>query len=61
MKYLDSVKELIGNTPIIKLNNLGIKPRVSIFAKLENYNPGGSVKDRIGVYMIKQAEQEGRL
>ncbi len=61
MKYLDSVKELIGNTPIIKLNNLGIKPRVSIFAKLENYNPGGSVKDRIGVYMIKQAEKEGRL
>ncbi|ARC86011.1 O-acetylserine dependent cystathionine beta-synthase [Clostridium argentinense CDC 2741] len=61
MKYLDSVKELIGNTPIIKLNNLDIKPRVNIFAKLENYNPGGSVKDRIGVYMIKQAEKEGRL
>lgn len=61
MKYLDSVKELIGNTPIIKLNNLDIKPRVNIFAKLENYNPGGSVKDRIGAYMIKQAEKEGRL
>ncbi|WP_461612506.1 PLP-dependent cysteine synthase family protein [Clostridium sp. Marseille-QA1073] len=61
MKYLDSVKELIGNTPIIKLNNLDINPRVNIFAKLENYNPGGSVKDRIGVYMIKQAEKEGRL
>jgi len=61
VKYLDSIKELIGNTPIIKLNNLDINPRVNIFAKLENYNPGGSVKDRIGVYMIKQAEKEGRL
>lgn len=61
MKYLDSVKELIGTTPIIKFNNLHIKSGVSIFAKLENHNPGGSVKDRIGVYMIKQAEKEGKL
>ncbi|WP_096635774.1 PLP-dependent cysteine synthase family protein [Clostridium cochlearium] len=61
MKYLNSVKELIGNTPIIKLNNLNIKDGVSIFAKLESHNPGGSVKDRVGVYMIEQAEKEGRL
>lgn len=61
MKYLDSIKDLIGNTPLIKLNNLNVKEGVSIFAKLENYNPGGSVKDRIGIYMIEQAEKEGRL
>ncbi len=61
MKYLNSIKDLIGNTPIIKLNNLNIKPSVNIFAKLENNNPGGSVKDRIGIYMIKQAEKQGKL
>lgn len=61
MKYSNNIKELIGNTPIIKLNNLNIKADVSIFAKLENHNPGGSVKDRVGVYMIEQAEKEGLL
>ncbi|KEJ01876.1 cysteine synthase A [Clostridium botulinum] len=61
MKYLDSIKELIGNTPILKLNNLNIKPDVNIFVKLETNNPGGSVKDRIGIYMIEQAEKEGKL
>ncbi|MEW9095448.1 MAG: cysteine synthase family protein [Clostridiaceae bacterium] len=61
MKYLNSIKELIGNTSIIKLNNLNIKDGVSIFAKLENLNPGGSVKDRIGAYMIEQAEKKGKL
>ncbi|HCL4444692.1 cysteine synthase [Clostridium botulinum] len=61
MKYLDSIKELIGNTPILKLNNLNIKPGISVFVKLETNNPGGSVKDRIGIYMIEQAEKEGKL
>lgn len=61
MKYLDSIKELIGNTPILKLNNLNIKPDVNVFVKLETNNPGGSVKDRIGIYMIEQAEKEGKL
>lgn len=61
MKYIDSIQELIGSTPIIKLNNLNVKAGVSIFAKLESHNPGGSVKDRIGVYMLEQAENEGRL
>jgi len=61
MKYLDSIKELIGNTPILKLNNLNIKPGVNVFVKLEINNPGGSVKDRIGIYMIEQAEKEGKL
>lgn len=61
MKYIDNIRELIGNTPIIKINNLGVKEGVNIFAKLENNNPGGSVKDRIGIYMIKDAEVKGRL
>ncbi|NFD54558.1 cysteine synthase A [Clostridium botulinum] len=61
MKYLDSIKELIGNTPILKLNNLNLKPGVNVFVKLETNNPGGSVKDRIGIYMIEQAEKEGKL
>ncbi|WP_434305028.1 cysteine synthase A [Clostridium botulinum] len=61
MKYLDSIKELIGNTPILKLNDLNIKPGVNVFVKLETNNPGGSVKDRIGIYMIEQAEKEGKL
>ncbi len=61
MKYIDSIQELIGSTPIIKFNNLNIKDGVNIFAKLEGNNPGGSVKDRIGVYMIEAAEREGIL
>jgi cysteine synthase A len=61
MKYIDDIKELIGNTPLIKLNNLGLKEGVNIFAKLESFNPGGSVKDRIGIYMIEGAERAGVL
>lgn len=61
MMYINDVRELVGNTPILKINNINIKKNVNIFAKLECFNPGGSVKDRIGVYMIKKAEQEGIL
>ena len=59
--YYNDIKELIGNTPILKLNNLGIDPAIQLFAKLEFYNPGGSVKDRIGRSMIEDAEQRGLL
>src|SRR2546430_14478463 len=61
MNYNDSVLRLIGNTPLIKLNRLnkGLKPL--ILAKMENLNPGFSVKDRIGVRMIEAAEREGLL
>lgn len=61
MEYKNSVLELVGNTPLIKLNkiNKGLKPQ--IFAKLESFNPGGSVKDRIGVSMIEDAERRGVL
>ena len=52
---------MIGSTPILKLNNLGIKESVGIYAKLELMNPAGSVKDRIGVYMLRDAEEKGLL
>jgi len=61
MNYVSDVKELIGNTPLIKLNHIDVKENVNIFAKLECFNPGGSVKDRIGVSMIEGAERKGIL
>ncbi|MBR1739792.1 MAG: cysteine synthase family protein [Ruminococcus sp.] len=57
----DSMHSLIGHTPLVMLNNMGVSPDVQIYAKLEMYNPSGSVKDRIGEYMINAAEKEGRL
>lgn len=57
MGVLDS----IGNTPLVKLETLNANPRVRVFAKLEGNNPGGSVKDRIAFYMIKVAEEAGRI
>ena len=56
-----SVREMIGNTPILKINNMGVKPGVNVFAKLELMNPEGSVKDRVGVYMIDDAVRRGVL
>ena len=61
MKYYNSMQDMIGNTPLVKLNNLGIPENVNLFAKLELYNPSGSVKDRIGKYMIADAEKKGLL
>ncbi len=61
MMYINDIRELIGNTPMLKINNFNIKKGVNIFAKLEYFNPGGSVKDRIGVYMIEKAEEDGTL
>lgn len=60
-KYYDSMQELLGNTPLLKLNELGVKPEVQLFAKLELYNPTGSVKDRTGVWMVRDAEERGLL
>ncbi|MBP5746117.1 MAG: pyridoxal-phosphate dependent enzyme, partial [Lachnospiraceae bacterium] len=51
-----SIQDMIGNTPIVKLNHLGVKESVGLYAKLELANPAGSVKDRVGVYMVKDAE-----
>ena len=56
-----NILETIGNTPMVRINNLYVKPGVNIYAKLEGFNPTGSIKDRIAMQMIKQAEREGKL
>src|SRR4051812_30197300 len=56
-----SVLELVGHTPIVRLDALGRGVKPKLIAKLEYLNPGGSVKDRIGLAMIERAEQEGKL
>ena len=61
MKYYDSMQDLIGNTPLVKLNNLGLPKNINLFAKLELFNPSGSVKDRIGRAMIAAAVKSGEL
>ena len=61
MKVYNSVQEMIGNTPILKLNHLGVKEGVNLYVKLELMNPAGSVKDRVGMYMIEDAERRGIL
>ncbi len=57
----NNILETIGNTPMVRINSLCPKPKVNIYAKLEGFNPTGSIKDRIAVQMIEKAEQEGRL
>ncbi|MGB3727943.1 MAG: pyridoxal-phosphate dependent enzyme, partial [Thermodesulfobacteriota bacterium] len=58
---VDSILDLIGNTPVIKLHNLIHPESASIWAKLENLNPAGSVKERICLSMIEAAEKEGSI
>ncbi len=61
MTLYGSVEELIGNTPLIELKHMGYPEGVRVFAKLELSNPAGSVKDRVGMYMIRDAEEKGLL
>jgi cysteine synthase B len=56
-----SILSAIGNTPLVQLSHLSDRPKVRILAKLEGCNPGGSVKDRPALYMIKRAEETGEL
>ena len=56
-----NIQEMIGNTPIMKIGHMGVKDGVNIYAKLELMNPAGSVKDRVGMYMIEDAEKRGIL
>jgi cysteine synthase A len=56
-----NIADLVGRTPIVKLSRIAPELDVELFAKLEAFNPGGSVKDRIGVAMIEAAEREGRI
>ena len=55
------IREMIGNTPVLMLTHLGVKKNVKLYAKLELMNPAGSVKDRVGMYMIDDAEKKGIL
>lgn len=59
--YSQNILETIGNTPMVKINRLCPNPDVNIFAKLEGFNPTGSIKDRIAIAMVEQAEKEGKL
>ena len=61
MKYYNSMQDLIGNTPLVRLGNVGLPEGINVFAKLELFNPAGSVKDRIGRAMIADAEARGVL
>ena len=57
----ENILQTIGSTPMVRINALNPNPRVNIYAKLEGFNPTGSIKDRIALRMVEQAEREGRL
>lgn len=61
MKVVENITELIGKTPIVKLNNLPVADGAEVFVKLENFNPSGSVKDRAAFNMILEAEKAGLI
>lgn len=61
VKIYDNIRELVGQTPIVKLNKLVPEGAADVYVKLEYFNPGGSVKDRIALNMIEQAEKEGLI
>ncbi|MCJ7740884.1 cysteine synthase A [Candidatus Microgenomates bacterium] len=60
MKY-QNILETIGNTPLVKINHIAPENRAEIYAKFEALNPSGSIKDRMALYMVKQAEKRGIL
>ncbi|HQN75941.1 MAG TPA: cysteine synthase family protein [Methanomassiliicoccales archaeon] len=59
--YKEHILQSIGNTPMVRINKLNPNPNVTILAKVEGFNPTGSIKDRIALAMVEQAEQEGKL
>ena len=61
MKYYESVLDLIGRTPLVKLSRMVMPEMATILAKLENLNPGGSVKDRMAFNMVRRAEEAGLI
>ena len=61
MAVYENMQARIGNTPIVRLTQLGLPGDARLYAKLETYNPAGSVKDRVGKYMIDAAERNGQL
>jgi cysteine synthase len=58
---MNKILDLIGNTPMVRIEKMNLNPKVKIFAKLEGFNPTGSVKDRIALAMITAAEKKGAL
>lgn len=61
MNVYDNILDLVGNTPIVKLNRVADPQGASVFMKLESFNPGRSVKDRAALNMIERAEEEGKI
>jgi cysteine synthase A len=61
MNVARSIAELIGRTPLVRINHLSDETGAEIYGKLESFNPGGSVKDRIGLAMIEAAERDGLI
>ena len=60
-KITNSIVNLIGNTPIVKLNRVVPEDAADVYVKLEFFNPGGSIKDRIALAMVEEAEKAGKL
>lgn len=61
MHYINDIRDLIGHTPLLKLNHIFPHEHIHIYGKLEYLNPGGSIKDRIGIQIIEDAEKQGLL
>ena len=61
MKIADDITQLIGGTPLVKLRGVSQRSGATIVGKLESFNPGGSVKDRIGLSMMDAAEAPGSI
>ena len=61
MKFYNNILETIGNTPLVKLNKITEDIKATVLAKIETTNPGNSVKDRMALQMIEDAEADGRL
>ncbi len=61
MKYAENILETIGNTPLVKINKITKEIPALVLAKVETFNPGNSVKDRMAIKMIEDAEKDGRL
>src|SRR2546430_10899658 len=61
MRYVEHVADLVGNTPLVRLGAVAEGLAATVLAKVEYFNPGGSVKDRIALRMVEAAERDGRL